>query len=114
MTRTSFTLLAAGLLALALMALALLAPATAQRPQPEVHGVFDGDTMYTLLPPDGIPAIRDPEYVTGAAADSQMSDHETVIGVVNGDDAVCWSTWHLDSHEIVNDELAGRAIAATW
>ena len=114
MTRTSFTLLAAGLLALALMALALLAPATAQRPQPEVHGVFDGDTMYTLLPPDGIPAIRDPEYVTDAAADSQMSDHETVIGVVNGDDAVCWSTWHLDSHEIVNDELAGRAIAATW
>ena len=114
MTRTSFTLLAAGLLAASLLALALLAPATAQRPQPEVHGVFDGDTMYTLLPPDGIPAIRDPEYVTGAAADSQMSDHETVIGVVNGDDAVCWSTWHLDSHEIVNDELAGRAIAATW
>ena len=102
------------LMTAATLALALLGPATAQRHEPEVHGVFDGDTMYALLPPDGIPAIRDPQYVKGAAADSQMSDHEPVIGVATADDAVCWSAWHLDSHEIVNDRLAGRAIAATW
>jgi hypothetical protein len=101
------------LLALAAAA-ALLAPAAAQRPEPEVHGVFDGDTMYTLLPPDGIPAIREPVHVEGAAADSQMLAHESVIGVATGDDALCWSTWHLDSHEIVNDHHGGRAIAATW
>ena len=95
-------------------ALALLAPASAQRPEPEVHGVFDGDTMYTLLPPDGIPAIREPTYVQGAAADSQMSAHESIMGVAAGDEALCWSTWQLDSHEIVNDHHGGRAIAATW
>ena len=101
------------LLALA-AAVALLAPASAQRPKPAVHGVFDGDTMYTLLPPDGIPAIREPVHVRGAAADSQMLAHESVIGVGIGDEALCWSTWQLDSHEIANDHHGGRAIAATW
>ncbi|RKZ19582.1 hypothetical protein DRQ50_01740 [bacterium] len=109
MNRTTLTMAAAGLLAVA-----LLAPAAAQRHQPEVHGVFDGDSMYTLLPPDGIPAIREPAYVSGAEADAQMSNQEPVMGMVSGDDAVCWSTWQLDHHEIVNDQLAGTAIAATW
>ena len=88
--------------------------ADARRPQPEVYGVFDADTMYTLLPPDGIPAIRDPRYVTGAAADSQMSPDEPVLAMARDGVAVCWSTWQLDSHEIVNDVIAGTAIAATW
>ncbi len=82
--------------------------------EPEVHGEFQGDKMYTLLPPDGIPAIQNPEYVTGEAAAEQMLPDETVIGVVDGDDAICWSTWQLDHHEIVNDVIAGKSIAATW
>jgi hypothetical protein len=88
--------------------------AVAERPEPEVYGTFDGDEMYTLLPPDGIPAIHDPEYVTGAAAAAQMSPHEHVLGLANENDAVCWSTWQLDHHEIVNDVFDGTAIAATW
>ncbi len=86
----------------------------AERPEPEVHGTFFGDQMYTLLPPDGIPAITEPEYVTGEEAAAQMHPDEPVIGVAHGDDAVCWSTWQLDHHEIVDDVLAGRPIAATW
>ena len=43
------------LILLSVMALA----AMAQRPEPEVHGVFDGDEMYTLLEPDAIPAMID-------------------------------------------------------
>jgi len=99
----------------AVAALAVLAgPAAAQRPEPEVHGTFDGDPMYTLLPPGGIPAITSPTYVTGAAAEAQMSAQEPVIGVAVGDDAICWSAWQLDGHEIVDDVIAGRSIAATW
>jgi hypothetical protein len=86
----------------------------AERPEPEVHGTFDGDEMYTLLPPDGIPAILDPEYVTGEEAAAQMSAAEHVLGLATGSDAVCWSTWQLDHHEIVNDVFEGTAIAATW
>lgn len=88
--------------------------AAAERPEPKVHGEFQGDKMYTLLPPDGIPAILDPTYVTGDAAAAQMSADEPVMALANDDDAVCWSTWQLDHHEIVNDTFNGTAIAATW
>ena len=88
--------------------------ASAQRPQPEVYGEFQGDPMYTVLPPDAIPAVHDPQYLTGDEAAAQMSDDEWVMGVTQGDDAVCWSTWQLDHHEIVNDTLSGTAIAASW
>lgn len=90
------------------------ATAMAERPEPEVYGTFDGDEMYTLLPPDGIPAIMDPEYLTGEEAAAQMSPEEHVMGLASESDAVCWSTWQLDHHEIVNDVFEGAAIAATW
>lgn len=105
------TLLLAAVAALTFVQ-ALAVPA--QRPEPEVFGVFEADTMYTVLPADAIPAIREPEYVQGADALAQMTPDEPVIGVAFGDDAVCWSAWHLDRHEIVNDHAGGRAIAATW
>ena len=88
--------------------------ALAERPEPEVYGTFDGDDMFTLLPPDGIPAILDPEFVTGEEAAAQMSAEESVMGLATEGDAVCWSTWQLDHHEIVNDVFNGTAIAATW
>ncbi len=91
-----------------------VATASAQRPKPKVYGEFKGDKMYTLLPPDGIPAIMNPEYVTGKEAAAQMSANEPVMGLSSADDAVCFSTWQLDHHEIVNDVFNGTAIAATW
>jgi len=94
--------------------LLLLAATTAIADGPEVYGTFDGDDMYTLLPPDGIPAIQNPTYVTGKEASAQMSATEPVMGMVVGGDAICWSTWQLDRHEIVNDSVAGAAVAVTW
>ena len=103
------------LFALVFSCLVLVAGAAqAERPDPEVHGVFDGDEMYTVLEPDVIPAIRNPEYVTGNDAAAQMSPDEHVMGLATGDEAVCWSTWQLDSHEIVNTEFQGSAVAAAW
>ena len=88
--------------------------AWAEQSEPEVYGTFDGDEMYTLLPPDRIPAILHPEYLTGQEAAAQMSPAEHVLGLATETDAVCWSTWQLDHHEIVNDMFDGVAIAATW
>ena len=93
---------------------ALAAAAVAQRPEPEVHGTFQGDDMYTVLPLDAIPAIRAPEFVSGEAADAQMQPDEPVLGVVIAGEAHAYSLWQLDHHEIVNDTVGGRAIAATW
>jgi len=95
-----------------LVSLATLA--AAQGPEPEIHGRFDGEPMYTVLPPDRIPAIRVPEFVTGEQADRLMAPDEPVLGVVVDGDARAYSLWHLDRHEIVNDTIAGRAVAATW
>lgn len=89
-------------------------PATAQENKPQVHGVFGGDEMYTVLPPNAIPAILEPEFLTGEAAAAQMSPEEPVLGIVLNGEAKAYSLWQLDSHEIVNDVVGGSAIAATW
>lgn len=100
-------------LCLALLFLVVL-PAAAQRPDPEVHGMFDGEPMYTVLPPNAIPAIMAPEFVSGADAAKQMLPQEPVLGVVIGGEARAYSAWQLDAHEIVNDTVGDAAIAVTW
>lgn len=89
-------------------------PVLSQRPEPKVHGVFGGDTVYTVLPPGGIPAITEPEFLSGEEAAAQMSPDEMVMGILFGGEARAYSLWHLDAHEIVNDSIAGIPIAATW
>ena len=76
---------------------------------------IDGEPIKNVLPKDAIPAIMEPEYVTGEAADSIMHPEEQVLGIVGPKGtAVAYSTWHLDSHEIVNDRIDGTALAVTW
>ena len=85
-----------------------------QRREPQIHGTFDGDPMYTVVPPGAIPAINDPQFVSGAEAAAQMSPDEPVMGIVINDEARAYSLWQLDAHEIVNDTIGGSAIAVTW
>lgn len=86
----------------------------AQRREPEVVAVIDGDTVYQVLPPGAIPAITDPIFVTGKEAARQMADDEPVIGLVINGEARAYSMWHLDGHEIVNDVIGKTAVAVTW
>lgn len=74
---------------------------------------LDGDKVYSLIGPDRIAAIDEPQMVAAAEADF-MAEEEWVLGVTNGEEARAYSLWHLDRHEIVNDELGGDPIAATW
>lgn len=90
------------------------ASAEASQPAPEVVATIGGEDVYQLLPVGAIPAIDNPEFVSGANADAQMQSEEPVLGVVIGGEARAYSLWQLDAHEIVNDNIAGRAIAATW
>jgi len=97
----------------AVMATAVV-PVEAQRPEPEVVATVGGDDVYQVLPVGAIPAIDDPSFVSGAAANAQMSPGEPVLGIVLDGEAHAYSLWQLDAHEIVNDEIKGTAIAATW
>lgn len=76
--------------------------------------VIDGSPVKVILPPDRIAAISQPELLDAEAADEVYAPDEPVLGVVLGGEAHAYSLWHLDHHEIVNDEVGGRAIAATW
>jgi hypothetical protein len=97
-----------------LLFLGAAVPVTAERPKAEVVATIGGEDVYQLLPVGAIPAIDNPEFVSGADADQQMRPEEPVLGVVLGGEARAYSLWQLDAHEIVNDQIAGTAIAATW
>ena len=75
---------------------------------------IDGSPMYIVLPRDEIPAVFEPEFLHGEAAEAQMEPHEPILGVFDGVTARAYSLWHLDHHEVVNDMLGDVPIAATW
>lgn len=85
---------------------------SAERELPRIDNV-EGDRVVTVLPKDAIPAIDDPTFVTAAHA-SFMKPREPVIGIASASVAKAYSVWHLERHEIVNDQLGGQPVAVTW
>ena len=88
--------------------------AIAQRSHPKVVAVVDGDSVYQVLPPDAIPAIRKPVYLTGKEASAQMLAKEPVMGLLYKGESRAYSLWQLDAHEIVDDVIGGVPLAVTW
>lgn len=64
-------------------------------------------------PRDGIAALNDPPFIPGRAA-AYMEDMDRVLGVAYGGVAKAYPIKILDQHEIVNDRIAGTAIAVTY
>lgn len=93
------------------VAIGLLADPLAALAEP---GVIQGSPIITVLPPDAIPAIDDPQYVSVAEADRFMRPDEPVLGITDGRTAKAYSTWQLNHHEIVNDRLGNLPLAVTW
>ena len=87
-------------------------PTSAPLPIEEV----DPAEIITLLPPDGIPAIDHPEFMTISEAINRgvMEDSEPVLSFGHQGVWHAYSILQLDRHEIVNDVVGGRPIAATW
>ena len=96
-----------------LACLAVANSGVAQGPTPEVVATIGGDEVYQVIPIGTIPAIDNPKFIRGRKADLQMRPEEPVLGMVVNGEARAYSLWQLDEHEIVNDEIAGTAIAAT-
>jgi hypothetical protein len=65
-------------------------------------------------PPDGIPSIDNPKFVTVQEAGTFISDSDLVLGVnVNGD-VRAYPLSILVWHEIVNDKVGGIPVAVTY
>ena len=88
---------------------ATVAAATSREPEEESE--FE---IVTLLPPDAIPAISNPQFITAEEADAQLRLTDLVIGVSIDGEHRAYGAAFLSGHEIVNDTLGGRAIAVTW
>jgi hypothetical protein len=63
-------------------------------------------------PRDGIPAIDRPRFVDAARSGLQANDR--VLGLRLGGEARAYPVRILNWHEIVNDRVAGRAVAVTY
>jgi len=75
---------------------------------------LEGSPVSALLPPDAIPAMDTPQFVSASESSALMKEDEPVLGVMHEGIAKAYSLWHLDRHEIVNDRLGDRDVAVTW
>ena len=71
------------------------------------------EQLHEVLPRDAIPSIDRPSFEPVARTTS-LAANELIIGIVGEHEQRAYSTWQLDSHEIVNDTFEGRSIAVTW
>jgi len=62
---------------------------------------------------DGIPSVDEPQFV-GADAVDFLDDRDVVFGIVRDGVARAYPQRILAQHEIVNDTLAGSAVAVTY
>ena len=63
---------------------------------------------------DGIPPIDDPSFASVGAAREWLADTEPVIALEHGGEAKAYPLQILIWHEIVNDDIAGLPVAATY
>ncbi len=82
------------------------------RPLSTAIAAFDPADIDTILRRDAIPAIHDPEIVSGAEA--ELLEDEFVIGIEIEGQARAYPIRVLSAHEIVNDGIAGEPYAVTW
>lgn len=102
-------------------AAALAAPTPDGRSlQPQLaNASIDLNEVVALLPPDAIPAILPDDIpqimVTAAEAEAVGIDPAVrVIGVSINGHSRAYPLPYMSAHEIVNDEVGGKLIAATW
>lgn len=89
---------------------------SAETPETVIPDVTPEDEyrIVTLLPPDAIPSIDDPQFYDLRQADEEYHPDELVLGVEFGGDARAYPIDLLARHEIVNDTVGGQHIAVTY
>lgn len=65
-------------------------------------------------PPDGIPSIDNPKFVSKEEADMFLRDGDQVVGVNINGDTRAYPLQILVWHEIVNDNVGGTPVAVTY
>jgi len=79
-----------------------------------IHSIDYNELLSGGPPPDGIPAIDNPGFVTTQEADEWLEDVEPVISFVVGEDARAYPLQIMTWHEIVNDTVGDIPIVVTF
>lgn len=74
----------------------------------------DPSAIITLIPPDSIRAIDDPQHETADQAIAHLDPNERIIGLIINGEARAYPIPILSTHEIVNDVVGGEPVAITW
>ena len=95
----------------ATLAAVLVAPgASTSHASTDPETVPDGVGM--LMERGGVPAVFDPAFVPADSAN--LPDDAFVLGVTLGEDSKAYSLNLLNHHEVVNDAIGEKQIAAIW
>ena len=78
------------------------------------HSVPYSEILSGGPPKDGIPAIKDPQFVSVSEADSWLKPKEPVILVQVGEDAKAYPIQILIWHEIANDKVGNEPLVVTF
>ena len=65
-------------------------------------------------PPDGIPAIDSPKFVSVVEGDTFLGNSDKIVGININDDIRAYPLQILVWHEIVNDNVGGVPVAVTY
>ena len=87
----------------ALLPAALLLVGSGDKPPPEVE---------QIIPRGVLEAIVDPDFVSADEAD--MPDDQWILGFQLDGVAHAYDLNLLNHHEVVNDVIAGKPVAAVW
>ena len=63
---------------------------------------------------DAIPPIETPKYTDVETADRWLKANDTVIGYVDGDEALAYPAKIMNYHEIVNENINGRPVLISY
>ena len=74
----------------------------------------DDDAIVQVIAEEGIAAVDAPVFADAAAAAAFMRPDEPVVGVSAGGRERAYSLWHLDRHEIVNDQAGEVPLVVAW
>jgi hypothetical protein len=95
-------------------ATAAVTAGVASEPTEEVRGSEREYQIVTLLPPDAILAIDNPEFYDVIGADLEYDPDELILGVELNGEARAYPIGLLAQREIVNDSVGGHSIAVTY
>jgi hypothetical protein len=76
--------------------------------------LIDRDSIFVGGPPkDGIPAIDEPKFIQASQADS-LQPEDRILGIQLNGVSKAYPIGILNWHEIVNDDIKGKAFAVTY